>query len=147
MKRLAIAAALLLSGAAVAQTTTDTDVNLNPDGSVTTTTTTENEVTGATTTTQSTTDHITTMTTVAPASGHVVQPGNANPERDARGITALSDPPIVPAGWNGLAGTAMGGPLVDPGTGEAVDADDDSYPACSATVTDNCIQAYEVGSD
>jgi hypothetical protein len=42
----------------------------------------------------------------------------------------------VPIGWNGTSGTAMGGPL---------EAADDSYPACSATITDNCLQTYERG--
>lgn len=79
--------------------------------------------------------------------GSLVQPSNANPEHDARGIAVMSDPAVVPAGWNGMMSTAVGGPLMDPVTGETVEADDDSYPACTATITDNCIQAYEVGSD
>src|SRR5687767_15851146 len=83
----------------------------------------------------------TTTTAVTPASGSVVQPSNADPERDARGIAVISDPAVVPAGWNGTAGTAMGGPELDPVTGEPVDAE--TYPACTATVTDNCLQTYE----
>jgi hypothetical protein len=78
----------------------------------------------------------TTTTAVTPASGSVVQPSNANPERDARGISVISDPAFVPAGYNGVPATAMGGPVEG---GEA------SYPPCTATVTDNCIQLYERG--
>ena len=72
----------------------------------------------------------------------VHEPGNTDPERDARGIAVLSDAAVVPAGFNGVTGTAMGGPLLDP-DGEAVA--NPSYPACTATVTDNCIQLYERG--
>ena len=67
---------------------------------------------------------------VSPA---VVQPSNADPEHDARGIPVISDVAFVPPGFNGIGG-AVGGP--DEGTAE-------SYPACTATVTDNCIQLYE----
>ena len=77
-----------------------------------------------------------TTTATLSASGSVVQPSNANPERDARGIAVISDPAFVPAGYNGIPATAMGGP---------VERDDASYPACTATVTDNCIQLYERG--
>lgn len=78
----------------------------------------------------------TTTTAMAPASGAVVQPSNADPEHDARGIAVISDPAFVPAGYNGIAATAVGGP---------VEGDDAGYPACTATVTDNCIQLYERG--
>jgi hypothetical protein len=78
----------------------------------------------------------TTTTTTTTASGAVVQPSNANPEHDARGIAVISDPAFVPAGYNGTTGTAMGGP---------VEGDDAGYPACTVTVTDNCIQLYERG--
>ena len=80
------------------------------------------------------------------ASGQVVEPSNADPERDARGIAVISAAAVVPAGWNGTpAGAAMGGPELDPATGEPVAARD--YPACTATVTDKCLQGYEVGRD
>ena len=165
MKTAALAIALLMGGAAFAQATTnhsthtttqpdldvDADVGVQPDGDLdvdadvdldtqTTTTTT-------TTTNHSTMDHSTmSHSTMAHsgttmASGMVVQPGNAAPERDARGIAVISAPAMVPAGWNGTMGTAMGGPLVDPATGETVGSDA-TYPACTATVTDNCVQAY-----
>ena len=71
----------------------------------------------------------------APASPVVVEPSNADPEHDARGIPVISDVAFVPPGFNGLGG-AVGGP--DEGSAE-------SYPACTATVTDNCIQLYERG--
>ena len=74
--------------------------------------------------------------------GMTIQPGNTNPERDARGIAVISAPAMAPAGWNGSGGTAMGGPLVEPGAGEA---GGQNYPACSRTVTDNCLQTYERG--
>ena len=72
---------------------------------------------------------------VTPASGSVVAPSNASPEHDARGIAVISDPAYVPPGYNGIGGAA-GGP--DEGASE-------SYPACTATVTDNCVQLYERG--
>ena len=86
----------------------------------------------------------TTTYAMAPASGRIVQPSNENPERDARGIAVISDPAVVPDGFNG-SGTGMGGPLIDPATGKTIDAADDSYPPCTAAVTDNCIQLYERG--
>jgi hypothetical protein len=64
----------------------------------------------------------------------VVQPSNADPERDARGIPVISDVAFVPAGFNGSSG-GVGGP----------DESNESYPACTAQVTDNCIQLYERG--
>ncbi|MFL6856708.1 MAG: hypothetical protein ACJ8DZ_01580 [Allosphingosinicella sp.] len=84
------------------------------------------------------------VTASVPASDPVVQPSNANPERDARGIPVISAAAIVPAGWNGVAGTgeAMGGPLLDPATGQPM-ADTTSYPACTRTITDHCLQTYE----
>ena len=88
----------------------------------------------------------TTSFAMAPASGPLSQPDNSNPERDARGIAVISAPAVVPSGFNGISGTtAMGGPLNDPATGEAVSGADAGYPACTATVTDNCIQLYERG--
>jgi len=80
-----------------------------------------------------------------PVGDRIVQPSNANPEHDARGIAVISDPAVVPPGFNGFAGTAMGGPLVDPATGETVEGAEGNYPPCTATVTDNCIQLYERG--
>lgn len=155
MKTTALAIALLMSGAAFAQTSTttttvqpdvDADVGVQPDGDLDVDADVDLETKTTTTTNHATMDHSTTHTTMShntmAMTGAVVQPSNANPERDARGIPVISDPAVVPAGWNGAMGTAVGGPLVDPATGETIDASDDSYPACTATVTDNCVQAY-----
>ena len=129
MKTAAFAMALLLAGAALAQTDPAGTAAYEGDGAATADF--ETEASAA-------------LATGAPVPvGAVVQPGNSAPERDARGIAVISDPAVVPPGWNGTAGTAMGGPLVDPATGEEVGAE--SYPACTATVTDNCLQTYEKG--
>jgi len=117
MKSAILAIALLTGGAAVAQ-----DYQ-------TTTTTTD---TGMMMTTHS-----------APASGQVVMPSNADPEHDARGIAVISDPAMVPAGFNGTMG-GVGGPL-DETTAAASMTAEPSYMACSSTVTDNCVQTYERG--
>lgn len=173
MRTAAFAIALLLSGAAFAQTTTttqpdvDVDVGVQPDGDpdvdldvgTKTKTTTHHADGTATTTTTSTANSAGDMpntTTTAPgamtvasampaASGQVVAPSNANPEHDARGIAVISDPAVVPAGFNGTAGTGVGGPMVDPATGATMSGADSSHPPCSRTVTDNCVQTYEKG--
>ncbi len=81
--------------------------------------------------------------------GQVAEPSNADPEHDARGIAVISDAAMVPAGYNGTPGTLVGtgGPLVDPAdtaaVGDAATTPDASYPACTRTVTDNCLQTYE----
>lgn len=184
MKTTAIAIALLMGGAAFAQSnTTTTPTNMDhskmdhskmdpskmdhskmdhsttnqsaTDQSTmdhsrmnqsTTNSTMNNATVNQSTTSQSTMDHSTTnhSTMAWNASGGVIQPGNAAPERDARGIPVISAPAFVPAGWNGSVGPAVGGPLVDSSTGDPVDADE-VYPACTAQITDNCVQAYEVG--
>jgi hypothetical protein len=153
MRTVALAIALLMSGAAVAQSTTtqpdvdvDADVGVQPDGDldvdadvdVGTKTTTTNNTMHNTTTVHTATSHGTTL-----AGGQMVAPSNANPERDARGIAVISDPAVVPAGWNGTTGTAVGGPLIDATTGETTTAE--SVRPCTATVTDNCVQTYERG--
>ncbi len=162
MRTTALAIALLLSGAAVAQTTTttttqpavdvDADVGVQPDGDLdvdadvdvgtkTTTTTTTTTDAG---TTHHTMSH-TTATNMAATGGQIVQPSNANPERDARGIAVISDPAVAPTGWNGSAGTGMGGPLIDAATGQTAAGADTNHPPCLRTVTDNCVQTYERG--
>ena len=130
MKIAALTFALLLSGAAFAQTD-DSTTAYEGDGIATTAWETEGAMTFG--------------SEVAAAAGSLVAPSNSNPERDARGIAVVSDPAVVPAGWNGTAGSAMGGPLLDPITGQPVEHDQESYPACTATVTDNCLQTYERG--
>ena len=93
------------------------------------------------TTYQSTTT--TTTTTTAPVTGQVVEPSNASPERDARGIPVISDPAVAPPGFNNAPG--MGGPLVDASQPPAPQPATESYPPCTREVTDNCVQTYERG--
>jgi len=119
MKTFLLATALTLSTAAIAQT----EPEVMPDS------TADTEMT----------------TSTMPSTGSVQMPSNANPEHDARGIAVISDPAIVPAGYNGTDATGIGGPLVDPATGEAVNPTDTAHPPCSRTVTDNCVQTYERG--
>src|SRR5688500_4272959 len=132
MKTAAFTIALLISGAAIAQTDPSIDaMAYEGDGAVTAAWETDSM-------------SASTATADASATGSLVQPSNSSPERDARGIAVISDPAVVPAGWNGTAaGTAMGGPEIDPATGEPVAPE--TYPACTATVTDNCLQTYERG--
>lgn len=130
MKTAAFTIALLIGGAAFAQTDDIVLTAYEGDGIATATWETEGTIASG--------------NTVAVSSGETAAPSNANPERDARGIAVISDAAIVPAGWNGTAGSAMGGPELDPVTGEPV-AEQEVYPACTATVTDNCVQTYERG--
>lgn len=84
----------------------------------------------------------TTLAANTASTGAVVQPSNANPRRDARGVRVISAPAMVPGGYNGTQSTGMGGPMVDPNTGQAV-SDTGSARACTRTVTDHCLQTYE----
>ncbi len=147
MRTVALTIALLMGGAAIAQTTTDTELDASTDTSIQTDSLSDADASVDTSvdTNVATETDMTSPVPVStiPASAAVVQPSNADPEHDARGIAVISAPAVVPAGFNGVSGTAMGGPLVDPATGETVDASDSSYPACTATVTDNCLQTYE----
>jgi hypothetical protein len=170
MRTTAFAIALLLGGAAFAQSTTtttqpdvdvdahvgtqphgDPDVDLDVDvGSKTKTTTVNPDgttVTTSTSTTDGASDGTMVATNVTAPMNPVVQPSNANPEHDARGIAVISDPAVVPAGYNGTTGTGtgVGGPLVDPATGATVTGAETSHPPCTRTVTDNCVQTYERG--
>jgi len=133
MKSAAFALALMMSGAAFAQTPYD--------GDGLATAAWEQDSGGAM---PADVQPGVTLATAVNATDAVVQPSNAAPERDARGIPVISASAIVPAGWNGVAGSgeAMGGPLLDPATGEPM-ADTASYPACTRTVTDHCLQTYE----
>ncbi len=78
-----------------------------------------------------------------PAPPTTVAPGNSAPQRDARGIPVISDPAEAPAGFNqppqpgGTGVPANATPTPQPAT--------ENYPACSRTVTDNCVQSYERG--
>ncbi len=138
MKSAAFAIALLLSGAAFAQVDVVAESQAwEGDGALTTAFETEGgSGSGYSAPTLAEAGPLTTAA--------VVEPSNSDPERDARGIAVISAAAVVPAGWNGTAaGAAMGGPELDPATGEAVAARD--YPACTATVTDRCLQTYERG--
>jgi hypothetical protein len=135
MKIAAFATALLLGSAAFAQIDATAGTAYEGDGADTTIWETERRAPGA---------YVSLDPAVAgAASAAIVLPSNGAPERDARGIAVISDPAVAPAGWNGLAATAMGGPELDPATGEPAAAR--TYPACTATVTDNCLQTYEKG--
>jgi hypothetical protein len=95
-----------------------------------------------------TTTTTTTTTTATPATAGTVAPGNSAPERDARGIPVVSDPAEVPAGAN-QAQPIPSGAVFTPNPNQAQvftprPATED-YPACSRTVTDNCVQSYERG--
>ena len=81
----------------------------------------------------------------APTS-QVVPPSNAAPRQDARGIAVISDAATAPPGFNQPPATAgMGGPIADASQPPPQQPADASYPTCSRTVTDNCVQAYERG--
>jgi hypothetical protein len=108
MKSLFLLSALLVSSAAIAQTTTEP-----------------------------------AYTTTAAPMEQTVAPGNTNPERDARGIAVISDPASAPAGFNQQPG--VGGPTADPSLPPPSQPATENYPACSRTVTDNCVQTYERG--
>ena len=108
MKLTIFAAALMLGGAAMAQTTTDTGT-----------------AAGQT------------------SAGTTVAPGNAAPERDARGIPVISDSATAPAGWN--APPQVGGTGASPSAPAAPQASAGDLPPCSRTVTDHCTQTYERG--
>lgn len=136
MKTTALAIALLLGGAASAQADT-----LAYDGDNMATAAWETQ--GTSPTAMADNAALADAAAATTASGRVVAPSNADPEHDARGIAVISAAAVAPAGWNGSIATATGGPLLDPATGEAMAAD--SYPACTATVTDRCVQTYERG--
>ncbi len=81
--------------------------------------------------------------------GGTVAPGNTNPERDARGITVVSDAATAPAGANASVQVTPGARVVaSPNQAAAFQTQPstDNYQACSRTVTDNCVQTYERGS-
>ena len=76
-------------------------------------------------------------------------PSNSNPERDARGIPVVSDAAEVPAGANEATPIAPGAVFTPNPNQQSVFAPRpaaENYPACSRTVTDNCVQTYERGS-
>ena len=88
----------------------------------------------------------TTTTTTTMSSGMTVAPSNAAPERDARGIPVISDPASAPAGVNEATVIPPGAQVVPNPNQRAAfqtQASTEDYPACSRTVTDNCVQTYE----
>jgi hypothetical protein len=142
MKTAAFAIALTMSGAALAQV----DVVAEPapyEGDGALTTAFETEGASSVALASSGVYSAPTLAEAGPVTvGTVVEAGNAAPERDARGIAVVSAAAVVPPGWNGTAaGAAMGGPELDPATGEPAAPSD--YPACTASVTDHCLQTYE----
>lgn len=84
-----------------------------------------------------------TTTTTTMSSGQTVAPGNSAPERDARGIPVVSDPAQAPAGFN--QPPSVGGTGASPSAPPSPQPATENYPACSRTVTDNCVQSYERG--
>ena len=166
MKSLIFAAALGISSVALAQTTgttgtTDTGTEETTEGQTTGTEgTTQTTGTGTMSTDTSAAGTMTT-TTDATASGSMsagggmsggggtVAPGNANPERDARGIAVVSDAATAPAGANASVQVQPGARVVaSPNQAAAFQTQPSSenYQACTRTITDNCVQTYERGS-
>lgn len=122
MKTIMFAAALMLGGAAIAQTSTDT---MPPE--------TANDPNAP-------------ATTTAPmAGGSTVAPGNAAPERDARGIAVVSDPAMAPGGANQAPPAGPAVPAPNQQAVFATQASTKEYKPCTRTVTDGCVQTYERG--
>ena len=87
----------------------------------------------------------TDTTTADPAAGSTVSaPGNTAPETDARGIPVISDPAQIAAGLQSAGPAGRDRRQPEPAAGAA--AGDRGLSACSRTVTDNCVQAYERGA-
>jgi hypothetical protein len=134
MKLAVLAIPLLLSGAvAIAQTATDDPIPAPAPGTTALVPTPDPSAPGGMSTTAITT----------PASNKVVRPSNAAPRRDSRGIAVISDPAIVPNGWNGVTGSAaMGGPITDTADVQTTPTTAAGVPMCSRTVTDHCVESY-----
>ena len=79
------------------------------------------------------------QSTNAAAGGQTVEPSNAAPRHDARGVPVISAPATAPAGWNQAPGAGAAPASQPAGTqGNA-----GPLPPCTRTVTDNCTQTYE----
>ena len=142
MRTLVLLAAAAIGGMATAQTTgTQMGAQTTDQSGTAAQAGTEMQAgTGAQTT-------VTTGTGVsmAQAGGEVAAPGNSNPELDARGIPVISAPAVVPPGANQPIAVAPGAQVVPAANQQAVFSTRpgaESYPPCTATVTDNCVQAY-----
>ncbi|WP_129790781.1 hypothetical protein [Sphingosinicella sp. CPCC 101087] len=163
MKTAIFAAALLLGGAAIAQTTEDTTGQTanqpaaqpaTPPPAESTTPPSAQPAAPPSATqsmSQPTTTPSSQPTTMPAASGAgtgTVAPSNESPERDARGIPVVSDPAEVPAGAN-QAQPIPPGATFTPNPNQAQvftpRPATEEYPTCSRTVTDNCVQSYERG--
>ncbi|WP_324750621.1 hypothetical protein SH591_03970 [Sphingomonas sp. LY54] len=125
-------------------TTTDTTTQNQPGTQTTTPTRTQTSPPDTATPTSGT---MSTSGSMSAGSGMAVAPGNQAPERDARGIPVVSDPATAPAGTNQMTPVPPGAQVQLGGSGAfATQAGSDTYPACSKTVTDNCVQSYERGA-
>jgi hypothetical protein len=78
--------------------------------------------------------------TTAPSGGQTVEPSNAAPRHDARGVPVISAPATSPAGWNQPPGTPSTAPASQPA---AAQGNEGPMPPCTRKVTDHCTQTYE----
>jgi hypothetical protein len=72
-------------------------------------------------------------------------PGNAAPERDARGIPVISAPAVTPAGANQPAPPGPATPAPNQAAAFTPQPATGDMPPCTRTVTDHCTQTYEGG--
>lgn len=72
-----------------------------------------------------------------------VAPGNTEPKRDARGIPVVSDPATAPPGVNAPPPPGPAVPAPNQAAAFQTQPSTETYPPCTATVTDNCVQTYE----
>jgi hypothetical protein len=154
MKTILFAAALSVSGIALAQDTTTDDMTTDE----TMTEPMQDQMPPPANTTgpqpAETAPPAATMpppaTTMPPPTGtpSTVAPGNENPEEDARGIAVVSDAATAPAGANQPISAPPGATIVPSANQSAVFATEPAqqdYPPCTKEVTDNCVQTYERG--
>ncbi len=135
MKFIMLTAALMLGGAAVAQTMEDEPAAM----SETPTETMPTEPMPAPDATTSVPPP--PMTTMPP---QMVAPGNTSPETDARGIRVVSDAAMAPAGYNQPAQMVPAGTPMRT-VAAATPTSAGPLPPCTRTVTDRCTQTYERG--
>ncbi|PWG01390.1 hypothetical protein [Sphingosinicella humi] len=143
MKTILFAAALSVSGIALAQDTTTDDMTTDQ-------TATDVAPVEQTTPPPADTTAPQPAATTPPPTGTptTVAPGNQSPERDARGIPVVSDPATAPAGANQPLSAPPGATVVPSANQSAVFSPEPAqqdYPPCTKGVTDNCVQTYERG--